>query len=294
MTTRSTLRRSSGHALLATVIGTLVASVGASEKTARADVYVGGHAHIRVGGGGWGYVRTPRVYWRPRWNYYARPAYRIHIGGAIWVGGGYYYRPYAAPPPPAYCDCGPAAVPSYSYYPVAPSATTYAAVQAPPPLPRFGIGLFAGGVDVEGQHASSELGFLARVRLTPGLLIEGDVAKSELEDGTRIDRRLGAGLVWEIGAYNTFAPYLVGEGGVMQAEVGSDWSTTQSFGEIGVGLRWALSRNFHLAADIRAGTRHEVDENGQRADLGVAREIAPPEDEDEQYTRGRISALLYF
>lgn len=277
--------------LLATALATLgVAALGA-EQDARADIriHLGGHAHVSVGGGI--SVRTPRVYWRPRWNY-ARPTYRVHVGGAIWVGGGYYYgRTFAAPPPPAYCDCDTSSVPSY--YPVAPTATTYAAVTRPE-LPRFGIGVFGGGVDVEGDHVGSDMGVMARLRLTPGLLIEGDIAKSEIEGGTRTDRRLGGGLVYEFGAYNTWAPYVVGTLGVTQAEVGNDWTTTQSFGELGIGLRWALTPNLHLGADIRAGSRQNVDESGTRPTVGVAREVTPSSTDGEQYTRAQLSAILYF
>jgi len=276
--------------LFAAALATMALAIGTSDAQADIRVRVGGHAHIRVGGG---YrVRTPRVYWRPRWNY-ARPAYRVHVGGSIWLGGGYYTQPYAQPPPPpAYCDCGPSTVPSY--YPVAPAAATYAAVAPAPQLPRFGIGLFAGGVDVEGNHVGDDLGVLGRLRLTPGLLIEGEVGKSELANGVRVDRRLGGGLVWEIGAYNRWAPYLVGSLGVTQTEVGKTWNTTQSFGEVGVGLRWAITPNFHLGADIRAGTRQEVDSSGTRPDVGVAREVTPTANQGEQYTRARLSAMLYF
>lgn len=285
MTTRSTL--------LATALAALAIGAG-TEREARADirVHVGGHAHVRVGGGGF---RTPRVHWRPRWNY-ARPAYRVQVRGAIWLGGGYYYnRPYAAPPPPAYCDCGPSTVPSY--YPVAPAPVTYAAAVARPELPRFGVGLFAGGVDVGGEHYGDDFGLLARLRLSRGLLIEGDIGKSELADGARVDRRLGAGLVWELGAYNRWAPYFVGSLGVMQTEVGggdNNWETTQSYGELGVGLRFAVTPSFHLAVDIRGGQRQQIEEDGTRASVGVAREVTPAKGDGEEYTRARLSAILYF
>lgn len=281
MTTRSTL--------LATALAAMAITAGANDASADVRIRIGGHAHVRVGGGI--SVRTPRVHWRPRWNY-ARPTYRVRVGGSIWVGGGYYYgRTYAAPPPPAYCDCDTSTVPSY--YPVAPAATSYA-VAARPELPRFGIGVFAGGVDVEGEHVGNDLGVMARLRLTPGLLIQGEVAKSELEDGLRVDRRLAGGLVYEIGAYNKWAPFLLGNLGVTQADVGDDWTTTQSFAEIGGGLRWAITPNLHLGADLRVGSRQNVDEEGTRPTVGTARAITPAADEGEEYTSGRAWAMLYF
>lgn len=276
--------------LLATLAATVAfAAVGdAREAAADVRIRIGGHAHVRVGGGV--SVRTPRVYWRPRWNH-ARPTHRVRIGGSIWVGGGYYYgRTYAAPPP-AYCDCDTSSVPSY--YPVAPSATAYA-VAPRPELPRFGIGVFGGGVQVEGEHVGNDLGVMGRLRLTPGLMIQGEIAKSELEDGVRVDRRLAGGLVYEIGAYNRWAPYLLGNLGVTQAEVGDDWTTTQSFGELGGGIRWAITPNFHLGADLRVGSRQNVDEEGTRPTIGTARAVTPADDEGEEYTSGRLWGALYF
>jgi hypothetical protein len=279
--------------LIATALATMaVSAIAEGDASADIRVRIGGGSHIRVGGG-W-HVRTPRVHWRPRWHY-ARPAYRVHIGGAIWLGGGYYTRPYAAPPPPpAYCDCGPSTVPSY--YPVSPGPATYAAAAPAPRLPTFGIGLFAGGVDVEGDHVGEDYGVIGRLRLSRGLLVEGEVGKNELEDGARVDRRLGGGLVWEMSPFNRWSPYLLGSLGVTQVDVGDgDFSTTQSFGELGIGLRWAISPSLHLAADVRAGSRQNVDEEGTRPSVGIGRAVAPPAgDEGEQYTRARLSAILYF
>jgi hypothetical protein len=277
--------------LIATTLATLAVS-GIAAKDASADVRIriGGGAHIRVGGG-W-HVRTPRVHWRPR--HYARPAYRVHVGGAIWLGGGYYTRPYAAPPPPpAYCDCGPSTVPSY--YPVSPGATTYATAPVVPELPRWSIGLYAGGVDVDGEHEGEEYGVLARLRITPGLLVEGEIGKNELADGARVDRRIGGGLVWEMSPYRQWSPYLVGSLGVIQAEVGDDqFTTTQSYGELGLGLRLALSRNLHLTADVRGGTRQNVDEDGTRPTVGIGREVAPTERTTEETVRVRGGVIFNF
>jgi len=87
--------------------------------------------------------------------------------------------------------------------------------------------------------------------------------------------------------------------GINQADIGDgEYQTTQSFGEVGAGLRWAISRNFHLAADIRAGSRATVGSNNESVpDGAVARSINPPApntDENENYTRFRLAALLYF
>jgi hypothetical protein len=191
-------------------------------------------------------------------------------------------------------------VPSYyggSYYPVAVSAgpSTYAAVAPEQELPRFGLGLFAGGISVNQQQSSSDVGVLGRLRLTDGLLVEGELGKTELANGVRVDRRLAASLVYELGAHNALAPFVVGGVGVNQADVGGgNWSTNQNFAEIGGGLRWALSRNLHLTVDFRAGSRQASDTPTSGL-TGVARTVAPsPASNDESYTRGRLSAILFF
>jgi hypothetical protein len=277
----------------------------ATPEQASADV------RVRVNGGVT--VRThPRSSYRPAYRPVYRPAYRpsyrpyyrptYSVGGSIWIGGGTYYggyegyRTYAAPPPAPSCNCGPGAVPSYypGYY-SQPGYTTATAVSAEPrELPRFAIGGYAGGYDLDGQEGS-DVGFIARLRLTDGLLVEGELGASELKDNQGDpDSRAGASLIYELGARNTWAPYLVGGAGATRNEY-----TTESLGfaELGVGLRWALTDNLHLAFDIRAGAQERSE---YYETLDVAERVIlpnPTDDDDEdavQYTRGRLSALLYF
>lgn len=284
--------------LLVALASGLGLSALAHEGTAEAD-------RFRFGGTGRVHVRVPGGvsvhYSRPGYSYYRPRTWSVR--GSVYVGGGYYpryryYRPY-------YYYYQP--VPSYygyyqtdSYYPVQPAAAPGVAVVAPaerPELPRFGIGLAAGGVAVEDSKESSDLSVLARFRLTPGLLIEGELGKQSYENDLRVDRRLGASLVYEIGAYNKFAPYILAGLGAQQADVGGDFTTTQNFGEIGVGLRLALSRNFHLLADIRAGSRNSVSDTGYPTEDVATRVIGPPSadsDESEEYTRARLAVMLYF
>lgn len=217
--------------------------------------------------------------------------------------GGYYPR-YYYPRTYHYYHYSPEYVPSYygaSYYPVQPAAAPGAvAVAVAPPrpaLPTFGIGVFAGGSNVEDRDDSSDLGALVRFRLTQGLLIEGELGRTEYADNLRVDRRIGGSLLYEIGARNTFAPYLLAGLGVQQADVDGNYTTTQDFGEIGVGLRWAVARNLHLTLDARAGRRKTIDSDQPVILEGAARTIAPPtttSDATEDYTRGRLAAVLYF
>ncbi len=278
----SNIRRTSllAAALLAATAGL---ALDAREASADVRVRVGGGVRVRVGGG-------VRVHYRVRRP--APPRVRIHVGGAIWVGGGYRHRVrYSAPPPPIVesCDCG------GEYYPVVPAESSTAVYVAParPALPRWGLGLAAGGISVQEQDAGDDLAIVGRLRLTRGLLAEAEVGKSELADGTRVDRRLGGSLLYELGVYNRWAPYVVGGIGVTQVEVGGGaYETSQNFAELGVGLRLAVTPKVHLAADIRAGSRAAVDEP-MPIDAAY-RQITPPENESEEYTRARLSAVLYF
>lgn len=231
-----------------------------------------------------GRVHFARPYWRPR----------VWAGGNVWVGGYYYPRPY-------YYYYYPEYVPSYygSYYPVQPQPQptaapgTVAVAEPRPALPTLGIGVFAGGTNVQGQQDSSDVGAMVRIRLTPGLLAEGEIAKTSFQDVDRTDRRIGGSLIYEFGAYNSLAPYVLAGGGVNQADINGSFTTTQDFGEIGVGLRWAVSRNLHLTADIRAGRRQAVDSN-QPSALQTIDPSTGTSNDFEDYTRGRLAAVLNF
>ena len=283
------------------VLGALVAStLGASSVAEAQRVRFSGGVRwsggVSVTSGSWHFARPA---WRPT---------RYHVSGSIYVGPTYRYYPRP------YYVYYPTYVPSYyattSYYPVEPtvSAPSTVAVVAPRrELPKLGVGLFLGGSAVEAQdggstHESDDLGLLARFRLTPGLILEGEIGKMSYDvdglDNARVDRRLGASLLYEIGAYNRWAPYVLVGMGVQQAEVGGDFQTTQDYGEIGAGLRWAVTPKFHLAVEIRAGARDTVASDGVMTYPGTAmRTITPPaedSDETEDYVRSRINAIVYF
>lgn len=276
----------------------LVAPPAAAPQEASADVRVriGGSAHVRIGGRG--HYRAPRVrvvrpWWRPhRVN---RPV--IHVGGHIWLGGGYYYeRPFAQPPPPpAACDCGP------QYYgPIAPAPATYAAavVIEEPKLPRWGIGAFLGGVSVDGEHEGKDTGLVGQFRLTRGLLLEGEIAENTLQDGGRVDRRMLIGLNWELGAHRKMAPYLTAGIGTSQVELDGGWEDNQAVAEIGAGLRWRIADHISLFGDMRFGSRESIEQ-----DSPEDRPVIPPTDaagrslipdREENYSRVRLGAMVTF
>lgn len=264
---------------------------------------------------------------------FARPAVRPIFRPRVWVGGHWWWNYWWWPRP--YYYYYPEGVPSYyggTYYPVQPGVSAGAApgaVMVAPrqrPLPTLGFGVFAGGTSVNGMKDASEVGLLGRLRLGGGgLMLEAELAKDSFSgsvatacppapaggsscgaiavgNGDRTDRRIGGSLIWELGAHNSLAPYLLVGGGVQQAKVtsgdffGSDFTTTQDYGEIGVGLRWALSRSLHLTADIRAGRRETIDSS--QTVTPVARTINPPSggpgNDTEDYTRARLAAVINF
>lgn len=290
-------------------VGTLVDS-----GTAEANRYRfsgSGRVHARAGGG------VSVNYSRPSYRGGYNSGYRSYnrgwgVRGSIYVGPRYSQYPrYSYPRYYYYYQPVPSYYGVYSYreqpyYPVAPQPTVVApgtvAVVARPELPRFGIGLFAGGASVEGTDGGStkesqDVGLLARYRLTQGLLIEAEIGKTEYQDNLRVDRRMGASLVYEIGAYNKLAPYVLAGLGVQQAEVGGQFETRQNFGEIGIGLRYAITPHLHLTADIRAGSRATVENDTVTNGDVATRSVTPPtasSNQGEEYTRFRLAGVYYF
>lgn len=269
------------------------------------SVHVGGSFHV-----GGGYVaRGGHFGGYARGRYYGRGyGYGYGYGGVrghVWVGGCYWncgwYRPYWYYP---------GYVSSYyygSYYPVDTAAYAGPSVAEPVAveheLPRFGIGVAGGMTSTDFNTANNvsetDLDVLGRFRLTHGLIVEGELGRNSIavngQDNVRVDRRLGGSLLYEFGAHNRFAPYVLAGLGVEQASTDGSYNTTQDFAEIGVGLRFALSEHFHITFDIREGSRSTVssDDSGTSARTIVA----PPSSDsgqDEDYTRGRLAAILYF
>jgi hypothetical protein len=291
----------------------LATTFAGSIETAEAGRYRGGGARVHFSGSarfsGGVSVGTSYRFARPAW----RP-HRWSVGGSVYVGPTYSYwpRPYYV----YYPQYVPAYYHTTSYYPVAPAPIAAPGVVAVAPvrpeLPKLGIGLFAGSSATEAQdggslHDSDDMGLLARYRLTPGLILEGELGKTSYDFGgyenVRVDRRVGGSLLYEIGAYNRWAPYVLAGVGVQQAEVAGEFQTTQNYAELGIGLRWAVSRQFHLTADIRAGSRGTVSSSSDGPpppaymDGTTARTITPPpasSNASEEYTRARLSAILYF
>ncbi len=155
--------------------------------------------------------------------------------------------------------------------------------------------MFAGGVTADNGSDSSDVGLLGRFRLTQGLILEGELGKTETADGARVDRRAEGALIWEIGAERPWAPYVLAGLGATHADT-VDTAATQGFGELGAGLRWAVTPRVHLTVDFRAGSRDTVSGGKDVQSGGIARTVAPPsaDGDTEEYTRVRLGGLVYF
>lgn len=243
-----------------------LAAVPAVADAGRVRVRVGGEVrvggHIQIGG------HHRRVYRRPHY-----PGYYVGVR-------------FASPPPPPCYDCGASAY----YVEPPPQQVTYVAPEPRPATPVFGLGIFGGGTEVEQGDAGDDIGLFARLRLTHHLRLEGEISKTEHEDNTRVDRRMGAALVYDFAPHARLAPYILGGLGAGRTEMeGGTYAARQGYGELGIGLEWRLTRHFSLIGDIRAGARETRPD-----DDAVMLTTAPTREEEENYTRGRIGALLFF
>lgn len=273
-------------------------------------VRASGSVRVRVG-------PRARAYRRVRHHHHRyatpRPRVRLHVGGSLYWGGGIYVGPryYAAPPPPPppvpYCyDCEPvyqdyaepppppapvaAPAPSCAHTACAPPApaTVVMAAAAPEPLPRLGIGVYAGSLDVNGGQAQGgELGLFGRLRLSDNFYVEAELAQSEMTNAT-IGGRLGTALLFDFSPRSRFSFQLLGGLGVTSEESVNGFIADHTYGELGAGLTFRPTRRLHLAADLRVGARQAVVDDGftVQASDGLATEDA--------FSRGRLSAILYF
>lgn len=268
-----------------------------------------------------------RVRVRPRARPYRRvthrryatppPPARLHVHGSLYWGGGiyvgprYYYAPPPPPPPPQpycdYCEPGyqdyaepppppppaPVAEPAPrctrpSCAPPAP-ATVVMAPPAPEPLPRLGIGVYAGSLDVNGgQSQGAELGLFGRLRLTDRLFAEAELAQSEMINAT-VGGRLGTALLFDFSPRSRFSLQVLGGVGVTSEEASSGTIADHTYGEIGAGLTYRPTRSLHLAADLRVGARQPVEADGYSS-----RAAGGGVEAEDTFSRGRLSAILYF
>jgi hypothetical protein len=148
-----------------------------------------------------------------------------------------------------------------------------------------------GTVDGKETPIGSDVGLLARLRLTERLSLEAELAKTEIEDAARVDRRLGGALLYDFAPRSRLSLNLLGGMGVTQVDMGNGaWESDQTYAELGAGLTFRLTPKLHLIGDLRAGARTAIE--GGPSDTTFL-SVAPPAD-DENFTRARLSAVLYF
>jgi hypothetical protein len=218
--------------------------------------------------------RSRRVVRRDHRRYARPPARRGHVavGGTVVVSGGVYAGPrrYAccADPVPAYYEPPPERV-----------------APEPDPRPTWAFGAFAGGAEINESLATGDLGLLGRARLSRSFELEGELSRARSEDGTRVDRNLGAALLYNMFPYSTFSPYLLAGLGASHSEAyGGALEAGYGYGELGGGLVYRLSDRFSFTGDLRVGSRHTDEEALKSGPLAA----------DEGYARMRLGALLYF
>lgn len=295
---------------LAAAVALPITAFDAGAAQADVTVQVNGSVKVRVKKK---HRRTKRVRIRTRHRRHRthHPRVRLRIGGGIHIHGsaqiGDFAEPPPPPPPPAHaCDDHvpayytdvappPPPLPPVVYRPrryrVAPPPPPMPAQAEQPRLPRFALGAFAGGINVENRVAGEDYGLFGRLRLTDKFLVEAEMASSKMME-IRTDRRLGGALLYDLSPRSRFSAHLLAGAGVTHTNVqDGTFETKQEYGELGAGLNLRLTDRLHLSADLRAGARTRVDGEPEDVDL---KNVAPSADEREKYTRGRISAVFYF
>ncbi|MEM9491673.1 MAG: hypothetical protein AAGC55_21180 [Myxococcota bacterium] len=296
-------------ACLAVPLITTEMSAAHADVDVRVDgnVKVRGSVKIRVGSDR--RVKRVRVKQRRHRSHRTpRTTVRLRIGGGIYWGGGVVVdRGFAQPPPPppVHSDCNclvsppPPPVHGYAappppppaYYHAPPPTVAVSAAPARRPLPRLGIGVFAGGMQLSDRAEGEDFGVFGRLRLTERWSIEAEIAHTEIAD-TREDRRVGGTLIFDTRPRSRWSLQLLGGSGITAVDLGDgEWEAQQSYGELGVGLTYRVTPRFHLAGDLRFGGREAVDSSPEDTDLKA---VAPSSEDREEYNRGRVSAILYF
>ncbi len=206
----------------------------------------------------------------------------------ISVGIGFSHPP-PPPPVPSYYY-GDYVEPAPVYQPPQPLYIDQPVIPRPAPMRRWGLGIFAGSVQVDDEDVASDLGLVGRYRFARSWAVEAEVAKSESTGGARVDRRLGGALVWNLPMGNRLKPSLLLGAGYGQSRFGKgELHALQGYGEIGAGLQYRLTKSLYITADVRAGTRTTHDDA-----MVTAKGGAEVPDEEENYSRARLGGMFFF
>ncbi len=215
-----------------------------------------------------------------------------------------YYYDCAPPPPPPPCCYSPPPPPPVVYQPPpvvyqpapvyqppaqvapAPAPVTVVAAPAQDNPTRWALGAFAGGLAQSEEVTGQDFGVLGRFKLGTNFQLEAEISVAQLDEGERQDRRIGAGLLFDLTPEQTISPYIIGAAGFGDADFTDQKLTAaQGYGEIGGGIHLNLTKNLVLAADLRAGARRLTAENtSEMTEISTS----------EHFARGRVAAFLFF
>ena len=157
---------------------------------------------------------------------------------------------------------------------------------------RWALGAFAGMMDTEGMESGSDLGLMGQYRFSRAFALELEVAKSKQADGGRVDRRLGAALLYDLRLGRKLSPFLLAGAGYGQSEIATgEFHAQQGYGELGAGLRLRVSERVQLVADLRAGRRSSKDD---QVYISKTQTMGASLAKNEDYTRIRVGGLLTF
>lgn len=297
---RPTSKRSAlATLILSTALAVPLVALGADDAQADVTVRVRGKVDVKVDT-----RKVKRIKVRHRRHHRQRthrPRVRLRIGGGIhWHGEariGRFSQPPPPPPPPPVHDCSHDTVPTYYTSPPPPvyrprvRPVVHVARSSKPALPRLGLGVFAGSINVDDRMSGEDLGIFGRLRLTDSLLFEAEIASTRMDD-LRMDRRVGGALLYDLAPRSKWSAHLLAGAGMTRVDVQDGmWQSKQEYGELGAGLSLRISKRLQLSADLRAGARSSVDDEPTDP---VLKNLAPSSENEEKYTRGRLSAILYF
>jgi hypothetical protein len=142
------------------------------------------------------------------------------------------------------------------------------------------------------MESGSDLGLLGQYRFSRTFAVELELAKSKQADGDRVDRRLGAALLYDLRPNRKLAPFLLAGAGYGQSEIAAgEFHAQQGYGEIGAGLRVKITDSVQLIGDLRTGRRSSRDEQVYMSKTPMS---GPSLRKNEDYTRFRVGGLLTF
>ena len=157
---------------------------------------------------------------------------------------------------------------------------------------RWALGAFAGTMSTQGMESGSDLGLFGQYRFSRAFALELEIAKSKQANGGRVDRRVGAAILYNIAPSRRLAPFLLAGAGYGQSEIAAgEFHAQQGYGEIGAGLRLRLSRTIQIVGDLRSGKRSTRSGQAYMPKSSMSDAMVQG---DEGYTRLRVGGLITF